>query len=189
MVRWKWYFLYSLFHHNYGALLCILSVQLHSFSSHINNHRIFETGRHLWTSTSPTLCSKQSQVELTTQGCIQSGFKYFQWWGIHRPSRPPMAVATLGTRTHYCWTCCLPRPSDLLCKAAFQLVWEDFFLSRERTWLFPLSNFLCFLTAHSSRILRTLWTAAQSLLWQPLLSLLCYLWIFWGCVHSYHPGH
>lgn len=72
----------------------ILSVQVHSFSTHIKNHRIFEIGRYLWTA-SPTLCSKQSQLQLTTQACVQSGFKCLQGWGIHSPSRPSVVVGNL----------------------------------------------------------------------------------------------
>lgn len=161
------------------SILCILSVQLHSLSSHIKIYRIFEIGRHLWTSNSPFLCSKQSAKAVSPQvlNVSKDGESI-------APPGHLWLLAALGTRTHYCSTCCPPRSSHLLCKAAFQLVWGGFFLSRDRTWLFPLLNFLCFLRAHFSRTRRTLWVAAQlsgasasALPWW-------YLWICWGCVLS-----
>lgn len=95
VVRWKVRFPVLTVPPQLWSTLCILSVQLHSFSSHFKNHRIFEIGRHLWTSTSPTLCSKHSQLELTTQGCVQSGFNYLQGREIHSPTRPPVVVGSL----------------------------------------------------------------------------------------------
>lgn len=92
MARWKVRFPVLTVPLQLWSTLRILSAHLDSFSSHIKNHRILEIGRHLWTSVSPTLCSKQSRLELTAQGCVQSGFKYFQGWRIHNLSRPPMAV-------------------------------------------------------------------------------------------------
>jgi len=47
------------------------------------NHKIAETGRHFWKSSSPSPLIKQGQLELFTGGYIQSGLECFQRWMLH----------------------------------------------------------------------------------------------------------
>lgn len=52
-------------------------MNMHVGSLHWGN-RVKDAGRHLWRSSSPTPYSEQDHFKQVAQGCVWSGFEYFQ---------------------------------------------------------------------------------------------------------------
>lgn len=79
-------------------------------NSQKQSYAIVEVGRNLWSSSSPTPCSKQGDLEQVTRDCAQSGFECLQGRRLQNLSGQPVPVLD-DSHNKKCFFLCLSENS------------------------------------------------------------------------------